>query len=70
MRQLMSSGRPGSISSLMLFKAVWSPNPQVAATGTRWPWPGRYGSRDRDPMAWMIFPAWRADRASDGLVLT
>jgi len=46
MPQLMSSGRPGSISSLMLFKAVWSPNPQVAATGTRWPWPGRYGSRD------------------------
>src|SRR6266702_1306456 len=45
MPQRMSNGRPGSISSLMLFKAVWSPDPQVAATGTRWPGPGRYGSR-------------------------
>jgi hypothetical protein len=68
MPQLMSSGRPGSISSLMLFKAVWSPNLQVADAGTRWPWPGRYGSRGINGLD--DFPAWRADYASDGLVFT
>jgi len=45
MPQLMSCDRPRSISSLMLFKTVWSPNPQVAATGTRWRWSGRHGPR-------------------------